>query len=140
MTKPPERRRIQFVSDELVDQIVEGWKTASVAKLGQVDRADGDYDDPLVVGEYYEVFDSRLVSRCTIRITAMELCQWDRIPERLWHGETNSSADEFRQDHRDYFGDPPGDFEFVAYYFELADQVSSPPVDSAQDRRRRRGR
>ena len=112
-------RRIQFVSDELVQQIVEGRKTASVARLGEVDKADGDYDDPLVVGEYYEVFDSRLVPRCTIRITAMELCGWDNIPERLWRGETNSSAEEFRQDHWDYFGDPTDDFEFVAYYFEL---------------------
>jgi uncharacterized protein YhfF len=112
-------RRIQFVSDELVEQIVKGRKTASVAKLGEVDRADGDYDDPLVVGEYYEVFDSRLVPRCTIRITAMELCRWNEIPERLWRGETNADADEFRQDHRDYFGDVSDDFEFVAYYFEL---------------------
>jgi uncharacterized protein YhfF len=125
-------RRIQFVSDELVEQILEGRKTASVARLGEVDKADGDYDDPLVVGEYYEVFDSRLVPKCTIRVTAMELCKWDSIPERLWRGETNNSADEFRRDHRDYFGDPSGDFEFVAYYFELVDQASSP--------RRRRGR
>ena len=112
-------RRIQFVSDELVEQIVEGRKTASVARLGEVDTACGDYDDPLVVGEYYEVFDSRSVPRCTIRITAMELCRWDDIPERLWRGETNTSPDEFREDHRDYFSDPSDDFEFVAYYFKL---------------------
>jgi uncharacterized protein YhfF len=107
------------VSDELVQQIVEGRKTASVAKLGEVDKADGDYDDPLVVGEYYEVLDSQLVPRCTIRVTAMELCSWDNIPERLWRGETNTSAQEFQGDHCDYFGDPADDFEFVAYYFEL---------------------
>ena len=53
----------------------------------------------------------------------MELCRWDAIPERLWRGETNLSADEFRADHVDYFGDGeeiPGDYEFVAYYFRLA--------------------
>jgi uncharacterized protein YhfF len=60
------------------------------------------------------------MNRCTIRITAMELCRWGAIPERLWRGETNTSADEFRADHIDYFENPVDDFEFVAYYFELA--------------------
>jgi len=113
------RRRLRFVSDELVQQVVDGRKTASVTRLGEVDLGDGDYDDPLVVGESYDVFDSRLVRRATVRIVAMELCRWDRIPERLWRGEANRSDEEFRQDHRDYFGDPGRDFEFVAYYFEL---------------------
>jgi len=112
-------RRIQFVSDALAQQIVEGRKTASVARLGEVDVADGDYDDPLVVGEIYYVYDSTWAVRAAIRITAMELCRWDAIPERLWRGETNSSADEFRADHMDYFADPEPGFEFVAYYFEL---------------------
>jgi hypothetical protein len=48
----------------------------------------------------------------------MELCRWEDIPERLWRGETNTSADEFRQDHLDYFENPGPGFEFVAYYFE----------------------
>jgi uncharacterized protein YhfF len=113
------QRRIQFVSDTLVQQIVEGRKTASVVRLGEVDVAGGDYDDPLVVGEIYDVYDSTLAVRAAIRITAMELCRWDAIPERLWRGETNSSAGEFRADHVDYFDNPQPDFEFVAYYFEL---------------------
>jgi uncharacterized protein YhfF len=102
-----------------VQQIVEGKKTASVVPLGEVDVAEGDYDDPLVVGEIYDVYDSTLAVRAAIRITAIELCRWDAIPERLWRGETNSSADEFRADHMDYFADPEPGFEFVAYYFEL---------------------
>jgi uncharacterized protein YhfF len=113
------RKRIQFVSDRLVDQIIQGHKTASVARLGEVDKTLGEYDSALVVGDYYEVYDSALVCRCTIRIVGMELCRWDNIPERLWRGETNASADEFREDHRDYFDNPTDDFEFVAYYFEL---------------------
>jgi uncharacterized protein YhfF len=114
-----QHRRIQFVSDALVQQIVDGRKTASVVRLGEVDAADGDYDDPLVVGEIYDVYDSTLAVRAAIRITAMELCRWDAIPERLWRGETNSNAGEFCTDHADYFGNPQPDFEFVAYYFEL---------------------
>ncbi len=117
---PREHRRIQFVSDALVSAIAEGKKTASVAKLGEVDVADGEYDDPLVVGEFYDVYDSSLTVRATICIVAMELCRWDDIPERLWRGETNTSADEFRLDHLEYFENPSPahDFRFVAYYFE----------------------
>ncbi len=110
---------MQFVSDHLVDQIIEGDKTASVANLGEVDVAEDEYNDALVVGERYGVYDSTLNEKCVIRVTAMELCRWDNIPERLWRGETNSSADEFKDDHFEYFGNPDDDFEFVAYYFEL---------------------
>ena len=111
-------RKMQFVSDALVQQVVDGRKTASVVRLGEVDVADGDYDDPLVVGEIYDVYDSHLVARAIIRIVGMELCRWEHIPERLWRGETNTSVYEFRQDHLDYFENPGPDFEFVAYYFE----------------------
>ncbi len=116
--KPHKNRAMQFVSDALVEQIVEGKKTASVAKLGEVDLKMGEFDDPLVVGEYYDVYDSSLTARATIRLVGMELCRWEDIPERLWQGETNLSADEFRQDHLDYFENPGPGFEFVAYYFE----------------------
>jgi uncharacterized protein YhfF len=114
------RKRIQFVSDDLVDQIVAGRKTASVAALGEVDLKEDDYNDALVVGEYYDVHDSTLTRRATIRVVAMELCRWESIPERLWRGEGNRNADEFRQDHEEYFEGPAPGFEFVAYYFELA--------------------
>ena len=116
--KTEKNRAIQFVSDSLVAQIVAGQKTASVVRLGEVDLSDGDYDDPLVVGEYYDVYDSALVVRATIRVIGMELCTWESIPERLWRGETNVSADEFRQEHQDYFENPGLGYEFVAYYFE----------------------
>jgi uncharacterized protein YhfF len=113
-----EIKRMQFAFDRLVEQIIEGRKTASVVNVDEVDVAQGDYDDELVVGRYYDVYDSALVPRCQIRITAMELCRWDQIPERLWRGETNNSPDEFRADHVPYFNNPTDDFEFVAYYFE----------------------
>ena len=112
--------RIQFVSDALVQQIVDGRKTASVVALDEVDVKEDEYNDALVVGRCYDVYDSELERRATIRIVAMELCRWDSIPERLWRGETNSSADEFRSDHEEYFGNTGDGFEFVAYYFELA--------------------
>jgi uncharacterized protein YhfF len=115
-------RRMQFVSDALVQQVVEGRKTASVATLDGVDVAEDEYNDALVVGQDYDVYDSTLTPRVTVRIIAMELWRWDSVPERPWRGETNSSADEFRHDHREYFGRPRDDFEFVAYYFEVVDR------------------
>lgn len=118
--KEERHRRIQFVSDVLVQQIIEGRKTASVVSLEDVDVADGEYDDPIVVGKIYDVYDSQLTIRTAIRIVGMELCRWDAIPERLWRGETNVNAEEFRQDHLDYFENPTADFEFIAYYFEKA--------------------
>ncbi len=111
-------KRMQFVSDRLVEQIIAGEKTASVTPLDLIDVDEDAYNHALVVGKYYDVFDSTLTPRVTIRITAMELCRWDAIPQRLWRGETNCSAEEFRQDHIDYFDNPADDFEFAAYYFE----------------------
>lgn len=110
--------RTQFVSDALVQQIVDGRKTASVVALDEVDVKEDEYNDALVIGRYYDVYDNKLERRATIRIIAMEVCRWDSIPERLWRGETNSSADEFRSDHEEFFESPGDDFEFVAYYFE----------------------
>ena len=111
--------KIQFVSDKLVQQIIEGRKTASVAEIEEIDVAEDEYNDALVVGRYYDVYDSALVKRATIRLVGMELCRWDNIPEILWRGEANLNADEFREDHREYFDNPANDFEFVAYYFTL---------------------
>jgi uncharacterized protein YhfF len=110
---------MQFVSDRLVQQIVEGRKTASVMPLDEVDVKEDEYNDALVIGRCYDVYDSKLERRVTIRVTAMEVCRWDAIPERLWRGETNLSADEFRSDHVDFFGGLGDDFEFVACYFEV---------------------
>jgi uncharacterized protein YhfF len=112
-------KRIQFVSDHLVEQIIEEKKTASVARLEHLGRDEDEYNNALAVGESYDVYDSKSVKRCTIRITAIELCLWGNIPERLWRGEGNRNADEFREDHEEYFNSPPDSFEFAAYYFQL---------------------
>jgi uncharacterized protein YhfF len=112
-------KRIQFVSDHLIEQINEKNKTASVARLDNLGRDEDEYNHALIVGEFYDVYDSKLIRRCTIRITSIELCRWDDIPERLWRGEANENADEFREDHKEYFDYPPDGFEFAAYYFQL---------------------
>jgi uncharacterized protein YhfF len=111
-------KRIQFVSDDLVDQIIQGRKTASCVYLDQLGDED-DYNHALIVGEYYTVYKLDKTPACKIRLLSMELCTWAEIPEKLWLGETNTSAEEFRRDHLEYFNSPPNDFEFVAYYFHL---------------------
>jgi uncharacterized protein YhfF len=101
------------------EQIIEQKKTASVAHLENLDRDEDEYNHALVVGEFYDIYDSKLVKKCTIRIIGIELCLWNDIPERLWRGETNKNADEFREDHTEYFNYPSDDFKFAAYYFQL---------------------
>ncbi len=64
-------KRIQFVSDRLVEQVIDGKKTASVANLGEIEMDADEYNSALVVGEYYAVYDSQRVHRCTLRIVAM---------------------------------------------------------------------
>lgn len=112
------KRKIQFTYDFLADQIVDGRKTASVATLDEAFVDENPFNQALQVGTYYDVYTQDFRRKCIIRIVAMELCRWAHIPERLWRGETNNSADEFRADHIDYFGNPNDDYEFIAYYFE----------------------
>ncbi|MBD3367190.1 MAG: GNAT family N-acetyltransferase [Candidatus Eisenbacteria bacterium] len=126
--RPRRRRRLRFVSDDLVDQIVRGTKTASICRLGEVDLIEDVFDDPLFVGEAYDVFDMNGARRTTVRVLGMELARWDDIPERLWRGEGNRSVDEFREDHVGYLEDPGPDTEFVAYYFTVV-----PAADASLD-------
>lgn len=111
-------KRIQFAFDELIDQIIDGIKTASATELKDIHKDVNEYDQAIFLGEKYEVYDSTFRARTKIRITGMEICRWDSIPERLWKGEENKNADEFRQDHINYFNNPSNEFEFAAYYFE----------------------
>lgn len=111
-------KRIHFVADDLVTQIIQGRKTASCVWLDGLGDED-DYNHSLIVGEYYTVYRLDKTPACKIRLLCLELCKWNNIPERLWRGETNQSAEEFRNDHLEYFNHPTDDFEFVAYYFKL---------------------
>ncbi|MGF1655867.1 MAG: DUF6614 family protein [Verrucomicrobiales bacterium] len=114
--------RISFTSDHLIDQIIEGRKTAStewVHKQGE----ENEWDSALEVGAVYTVFDSHRIPRCTIRLTSIRLCQWNSIPEWLWKGETNNTPDEFRADHVLYFDNPKQDFEFLGYEFEFLNAI-----------------
>ena len=114
--------RMSFTSDHLIDQVIDGRKTASVEWLDKQGELD-EWDSALKTDRVYTVCDSNRIPKCKIRVVAMEQCRWDAIPERLWKGETNANADEFRADHCEYFDNPKDDFEFLAYYFELIEMI-----------------
>jgi hypothetical protein len=59
---------------------------------------------------------------CRLCIAFLAVCHWDNIPEKLWRGELNVDADEFREDDREYFDNPAPKFEFVVYCFDLVAQ------------------
>jgi len=117
-------RRMSFSFDRLIDQIIEGRKTASAEWMQRQGELD-EWDSALEVGAVYTVCDSQRTARCTIRVTSIRLCRWGGIPEWLWRGETNSTPDEFRADHVEYFENPGNDFEFVGYEFELVDVIGA---------------
>ena len=113
-----EEYRTTFEFDRLIDQILRGEKTASACTIEDASFAQ-EYDSPLVIGQTYVVYDSQRLPRCKILLTDLEVCRWDAIPQRLWEGETEASADEFRRDHQEYFNHPEDLFEFMAFYFQL---------------------
>jgi len=112
--------RMSFTSDHLIDQIIRGEKTASAETIEDQGELD-EWDSALGVGIIYVVCDSKRTPRCRIKVNRIELCRWDDIPEWLWRGETNHCAQEFRDDHDEFFDHPAEGFEFVGYRFECVE-------------------
>ncbi|MBX2849434.1 MAG: ASCH domain-containing protein [Acidiferrobacterales bacterium] len=98
-------KRIQFWGedkndDRLVRQIIKGHKTATACPAKTYHEHSGDYDDGgYVLGDLVEVYDLRARLRCIIQITDYYVTPFGEIPEKLWRGEANASAEEFRQEH-----------------------------------------
>lgn len=126
---PSMKHRMQWSDSRLIEQIIDGRKTATVRRLSESEGID-EYNTALHVGEVYQVYDANRRPRVTIRLTAIELATWGDIPEALWRrdpavsGEVSEAA--FRGDHADYFGDPSDDFEYLALYFEPCPQADLP--------------
>ena len=116
--------RMQWTQSELIDQIVDGSKTATVRCIEWSEGFD-DYNTPLHVGATYTVYDGHRQPRCRLRLTAIELARWGAIPERLWREDPAAlgevSLEAFLADHYDFFGRPDDDFEFLALYFQRVD-------------------
>ncbi len=114
--------RMQWNQSELVEQIVEGLKTATVWFIEWGTGID-EYNSPLQVGQIYTIYNGQFQARCKVRLTGVELTRWGAIPERLWQEDPAASGERsleaFIGDHYDFFGQPDDTFEFLAVYFEL---------------------
>ena len=75
--------RMQWTQEGLIEQIIDGTKTATVRRVEWSEGYD-DLNTPLHVGMTYGVHDREGRERCRVRITAIELARWGAIPERLW--------------------------------------------------------
>ena len=112
---------MQWLDRRLIEQIIDGRKTATVRRLPESAGID-DYNTALHVGAVYQVYDADCQPRVAIRLTAVELASWSDLPEALWRrdpavsGEVSEKA--FRADHAGFFDHPSGDFEFLALYFD----------------------
>lgn len=108
--------------DGLVVQILEGKKTASACPAEEYHLADGEYEDGgFEEGDLVEVYDLRKRFRCLIRITEVYATTFGCFPDKLWKGEGNKSAEQFRIDHRSCWSDHQIDneFEMMIHHFEL---------------------
>lgn len=87
--------------DRLILQIIAGEKTATACPAETYFEPDGEYEDGgFQVGDLVEVYDLKANLRCVIRITEYYTTNFGSIPDKLWQGECNSSAEEFQSDHR----------------------------------------
>lgn len=111
--------RLTFPYDWLLDQVLEGRKTASVLRPGERNYGTDAGDGEVRVGGEYDACDTRGRVRCRIRVTEMRELRWgEPIPERLWRAEACASEAEFRRDHVEWFSNPGAEYTFRAFWFE----------------------
>lgn len=108
--------------DRLINQIIAGKKTATACPAAEYYLPDGDYEDGgFEVGDTVEVYDLKNCLRCIIKITEVYTTTFSSIPDKLWQGEGNNSAEEFLDNHRScwkhlHLSD---EFEMIINHFEL---------------------
>ena len=120
-------KRIQFwgrskSDDRLLNQVLDGRKTATACPSFESNIPVGDYDDGgYVVGDFVDVYDLRENLKCQIEITEVYETTLNSISEKLWKEECNSSAEEFKKDHIYCWSEhnPDDRFEFTAWHFRL---------------------
>jgi uncharacterized protein YhfF len=125
------RKRTQFWGahaddDSLVLEILSGHKTATVCKADEYHTALGEFDDDgMAVGDLIDVYDLRGRLRCIIRVTDVYPVRFGDIPEKLWRGEHCTSAEHFREIHRQCWLQYrlTDDFEMIATHFTLANEA-----------------
>ena len=132
----PRLKRVQFLAgrpgdDHLVDQLLEGSKTASAGLARDWHVPDGEYDDGgYLMGDLVEVYDRLGRLRAHIRITEVYETTFGCIPEKLWRGEVCASAEDFRREHRKCWADETltDDTRIMAFHFGLIGGANNEPV------------
>ena len=84
--------RMQWLDGRLIDQIIQGRKTATVRRLPESAGIDS-YNTALQVGAVYKVYDAERQPRTAVRLTGVELASWGRIPEALWRRDPAASGE-----------------------------------------------
>jgi len=120
-------KRVQFLAskdgdDHLLDQLLEGRKTASVGLARDWHVPDGDYDDGgYLVGDFVEVCDRLCRLRAHIRITEIYGTTFGNIPEKLWRDEVCTSAEDFQRGLRQCWAGEvvTDDTRLIAFHFTL---------------------
>lgn len=116
--------RLTFPYDWLLDQVLDGRKTASVLRPGERNYGTDPRDAEVRVGGEYDACDTRGDVRCRIRVTEMRELRWgEPIPEALWRAEACASEEEFRRDHLEWFARPSPEYTFRAFWFERISAV-----------------
>ncbi len=108
--------------DSLIVQIIEGKKTATACPKEEYFLSDGEYDDGgFEVGDLVEVYYLKNRLRCIIKITEFYETTIGKMPEKLWLGEGNKSAEEFKRNHINCWPEYQvnDEFEISVNHFEL---------------------
>lgn len=114
--------------DRLIRQILAGKKTATACPASIYFEPDGEYEDGgFEVGDLVEVYDLKGNLRCIIRITEYYNTDFGSIPEKLWRGECNSSAEEFQKDHIYCWPEynVTSEFKIAVNHFELIETIKA---------------
>ena len=114
--------RLTFPYDWLLQQVLDGRKTASVLRPGEDNWGTDPRDGVVRVGGVYAGCDTRGTPRCRLRVTAIRELRWgDPIPAELWRAEACADEAEFRREHVAWFANPGPDYRFRAFWFERVD-------------------
>ena len=112
-------RTLTFPFAWLVDQGLDGRKTASVLRPGESNYGMDPHDAAVRVGGVYEARDPDGRARCRIRVTRMQALRWgEPVPEALWRAEACADEAEFRRDHLEWFSHPSAEYRYRAFWFE----------------------
>jgi uncharacterized protein YhfF len=117
---------IPEIANELIGQTLAGTKTATVRPASSWGVPLHDYDSArFKVGDLVELRDAGGAAHGQLRLTEVYDCTFGDIPERLWRGETNNSADEFRADHRSGWPhvELTLDLPLIAIHFRLISRI-----------------